>query len=376
MRRNIILFSLIAALTLISSCSSDLGSNVYYGGIGGSVRDSDSSSMVSGVQVYLYTNESDRNNAYAQWEKTGGIYGDNNCLYKANTDQNGKWSVPKVIWTSKKGAWGDDYDHIPVWITYFSEDYGCWKESEKIELVSGTSNSNAVETRRSKVKATSSLTLNFREGNKNVSDTINFTLSYNDGYTVKETQCTTNNGQYTVSLSYVKNDGGVTLSVKDIKAPGECWKDIEDKEITVKEASSEYVVPMERAKYDLGATGLSGTITATKKYVMGNESSNTVVNSLNGLKVKATVNNTEYMVLTGNADYSGEFARTFSVTFSDLAVNEKITKSEGTPATIMIEVYEGDPASLIARYTLNLDDNYGGKNSISINLPDDLIQVP
>ena len=151
--RYLALFLVVFMIFVAVSCSADFGKNVYYGGISGVVKDKDSGSGVSGVKVYLYTSESERNTAYSRWEENGGIFSDEKCLYKSTTDANGKWTVSKVVWMSKDGAWGADYDHIPVYIIYFSEDYGCWKE-EKIELVSGTSNTNAIESKRENIKET------------------------------------------------------------------------------------------------------------------------------------------------------------------------------------------------------------------------------
>ena len=237
--RYLAISSLVAFILLFSSCSMEWGKNVYYGGLGGTVKDSDSDSPVSGVSVYVYTEESARGSAYSSWLETGGIYTDSTCMYKSTTDSNGKWSVPKIIWTNKDGAWGDDYDHIPVWITYFSEEYGCWTEEDKIEIVSGTSNSNAVISKKSKIVHTSTLNLIFRERkiNKNVGDTITFTYSYNDGYRNREEKTSTNTGNATINLSYVTES--VDVSIYDIKTPNGCWNDVDVITKNVKDAAEE-----------------------------------------------------------------------------------------------------------------------------------------
>ena len=221
--RYLALFLVVFMVFFAVSCSADFGKNVYYGGISGVVKDKDNGNGVSGVKVYLYTSESERDEAYNKWQDNGGIFSDEKCLYKSTTDANGKWTVSKVVWMTKDGAWGADYDHIPVFIIYFSEDYGCWKE-EKIELVSGTSNTNAIESKRENIKETSKLTINFREDNKSISDEITFTYSYNDGYREIKKDVSTTNGQFTINnLSYVKNDGGVDVVISNIKTPNGCW---------------------------------------------------------------------------------------------------------------------------------------------------------
>ena len=371
-------FFLLVAIALFAvSCSADFGKNVYYGGISGVVKDKDNGNGVSGVKVYLYTSESERDEAYNKWQENRGIFSDEKCLYKSTTDANGKWTVSKVVWMTKDGAWGADYDHIPVFIIYFSEDYGCWKE-EKIELVSGTSNTNAVESKRENIKETSKLTINFREDNKSISDEITFTYSYNDGYREIKKDVSTTNGQFTINnLSYVKNDGGVDVVISNIKTPNGCWDtssfNVNGGTVTgyitvnVKEASVTTDIGLTRTKYDLGESGLSGRITAPRSVVM-DSTGKSVEHTLDSLFVVIEVNGKIYSVLSGNGNYDSENAGSFSVDFSGLAVNEKVSKTSNTTITIKVfkqgtETFTGTP---LGSSTLNLDSNYSSKNSVNI----------
>lgn len=363
--RYLAISSLVAFILLFSSCSMEWGKNVYYGGLGGTVKDSDSDSPVSGVSVYVYTEKSARDSAYSSWLDNGGIYTDSTCMYKSTTDSNGKWSVPKIIWTSKDGAWGDDYDHIPVWITYFSEEYGCWTEEDKIEIVSGTSNSNAVISKKSKIVHTSNLNLIFRDDrNQNVGDTITFTYSYNDGYRNREEKISTNTGNVTINLSYVTES--VNVKIYDIKTPNGCWNEVVAFTENVKDASQELIKNMERSQYDLGESGISGTVTAKRDFVMDGGSE--IVRPIDSLKVEAKVNGvngvTTYTVYTGTCTYDKD-ALNYSVTFSGLAVNEKVPVGEDIEIKVYHEI-EGniDP---LGTFVLNLEKNYRGKNSIIIN---------
>ena len=375
---SLALLMMIAAV----SCSADFGQNVYYGGISGIVKDKDSSNGVSGVKVYLYTSESERDAAFSIWEDNGGLFSDKDCLYKATTDSNGKWTVSKVVWMAKDGAWGSDYDHIPVYIIYFSEDYGCWKEEEKIELVSGTSNTNAIESKREKIKTTSKLTINFRENNKAISDEITFTYSYNDGYSDIKKDVSTINGQFVIdSLSYVKNDDGAVVTISNIMTTNGCWNteslilDPNDSNISqengvikikVNKASVTSEIKMNRTKYDFGENGISGRITASREVVTGSPTGTSVEHSLDSLVVVAIVNDgTTYSVLTGNGNYDSDTALSFSVDFSGLAVNEKLEKgASGT--TIDIKVYSQDGTTELGSTTLDLDSHYESKNSVNI----------
>ena len=380
-------FFLLVAIALFAvSCSADFGKNVYYGGISGVVKDKDNGNGVSGVKVYLYTSESERDEAYNKWQDNGGIFSDEKCLYKSTTDANGKWTVSKVVWMTKDGAWGADYDHIPVFIIYFSEDYGCWKE-EKIELVSGTSNTNAIESKRENIKETSKLTINFREDNKSISDEITFTYSYNDGYREIKKDVSTTNGQFTINnLSYVKNDGGVDVVISNIKTPNGCWDtssfNVNGGTVTgyitvnVKEASVTTDIGLTRTKYDLGESGLSGRITAPRSVVM-DSTGKSLEHSLDGLVVAVKVNDNYYSTVTGSGNYNSDTAGSFSVDFSELAVNEKITKSDNTE--LMIKVFKqganistesdfNNDSKKVGEYKLHLDTNFSNKNNVTIHI--------
>ena len=380
-------FFLLVAIALFAvSCSADFGKNVYYGGISGVVKDKDNGNGVSGVKVYLYTSESERDEAYNKWQDNGGIFSDEKCLYKSTTDANGKWTVSKVVWMTKDGAWGADYDHIPVFIIYFSEDYGCWKE-EKIELVSGTSNTNAIESKRENIKETSKLTINFREDNKSISDEITFTYSYNDGYREIKKDVSTTNGQFTINnLSYVKNDGGVDVVISNIKTPNGCWNtssfNVNGGTVTgyitvnVKEASVTTDIGLTRTKYDLGESGLSGRITAPRSVVM-DSTGKSLEHSLDGLVVAVKVNDNYYSTVTGSGNYNSDTAGSFSVDFSELAVNEKITKSDNTE--LMIKVFKqganistesdfNNDSKKVGEYKLHLDTNFSNKNNVTIHI--------
>ena len=380
-------FFLLVAIALFAvSCSADFGKNVYYGGISGVVKDKDNGNGVSGVKVYLYTSESERDEAYNKWQDNGGIFSDEKCLYKSTTDANGKWTVSKVVWMTKDGAWGADYDHIPVFIIYFSEDYGCWKE-EKIELVSGTSNTNAIESKRENIKETSKITINFRENNKLVSDEITFTYSYNDGYREIKKDVSTTNGQFVINnLSYVKNDNGVDVVISNIKTPNGCWDTSSfnvnggavtgDITVNVKEASVTTDIGLTRTKYDLGESGLSGRITAPRSVVM-DSTGKSLEHSLDGLVVAVKVNDNYYSTVTGSGNYNSDTAGSFSVDFSELAVNEKITKSDNTE--LMIKVFKqganistesdfNNDSKKVGEYKLHLDTNFSNKNNVTIHI--------
>ena len=93
-----------------------------------------------------------------------------------------------------------------------------------------------------------------------------------------------------------------------------------------------------------------------------------ITNSVLSLFVVIEVNGKTYSVLSGNGNYDSENAGSFSVDFSDLAVNEKVEKTSSTTINIKVfkqgtENFTGTP---LGSTTLNLDSNYSSKNSVNI----------
>ena len=90
--------------------------------------------------------------------------------------------------------------------------------------------------------------------------------------------------------------------------------------------------------------------------------------SLDGLVVAVKVNDNFYSIPTSSGNYDSDTAGSFSVDFSDLAVNEKVEKTSSTTINIKVfkqgtENFTGTP---LGSTTLNLDSNYSSKNSVNI----------
>ncbi|MCI7454846.1 MAG: hypothetical protein MSA93_06020, partial [Spirochaetales bacterium] len=181
---------------------------------------------------------------------------------------------------------------------------------------------------------------------------------------------------------------GVDVVISDIKTPNGCWDTTSyvingsivtgDITINVNEASVTRDINMTRQKYDLGESGISGKITASRQTVFGVGSDNTVKHSLDGLVVAVKVNDNFYSTLTGSGNYDSDTAGSFSVDFSGLAVNEKISNSDNE---LMIRVFKQDAyistesdfnndSNKVGEYKLYLDTNFSDKNNVTIHISD------
>ena len=99
--------------------------------------------------------------------------------------------------------------------------------------------------------------------------------------------------------------------------------------------------------------------------------------SLDGLVVAVKVNDScFYSTLTGSGNYDSDTAGSFSVDFSGLAVNEKISNSDNE---LMIRVFKQDAyistesdfnndSNKVGEYKLYLDTNFSDKNNVTIHI--------
>lgn len=199
-----------------------------------------------------------------------------------------------------------------------------------------------------------------------------------DGYREIKKNVSTTNGQFIINnLSYVRNESGVDVVISNIKTPNGCWDPSSysingesvtgDITINVNEASVTTDINLNRTKYDMGESGISGRITAPRSVVM-DSTGKSVEHTLDSLVVEVEINGKVDYVLAGNGNYDSENAGSFSVDFSGLAINEKVEKTTNTTITVKVfkqgtETFTGTP---LGSTTLNLDSNYSGKNSVNI----------
>lgn len=302
------LIALVLILAL-SGCNKD----VFYSAVSGRLIDNDTENGIAGVNVYAYTSEEERDSAFNSW-KSGTIFSDNSCKFRATTDNNGNFSISKIIWTTNKPAWSEDYDSSSVYLIFFSEEYGLIKEGP-IAVISSSSNQSAVTLRLERMEASSTLTLNFRDvtsagQSKNVGDAINFTYSYSNGYRTITRDASTNTGTYTINVSYPKGKSA-EVKIENISSPLDVWSpSASSYSFNVDKSSVVDYVDMKREKFSL-ENGIYGSITVEKdKYP-----------NLSDASVSVNIGGVDYIVGVTGVEYVGpEAAPTYArATYSGLA---------------------------------------------------------
>ncbi len=256
MKRNnkLLLITFILLLLTVISCE-----NVYYSGLAGRVIDSDTSSGIGGVNVYAYTSESDRDRAFSAWSRNGNT--DPSCSFRATSDVNGNYSFGKIVWKQANSKFGKDYSISNIYLIFFSEEYGLNK-SERISVVSSSSNQSSLTSRLTKVMKESNVTFSFvnEETNNVANDTFDFTYSYNNGYRIITNDVTTTNGVYSLTVTYIGD--GTVLTVSNVSNPLNNWSSSSSKEIKVNSPNvNQEKISVIRDNYNIGSSGISGIIT-------------------------------------------------------------------------------------------------------------------
>lgn len=240
-------------LLLLVSCQ-----DVFNSSISGTVLDADTGEAIRGIEVYGYTSQSERDKALDNWDGKSD-FRDSSCLYRASTDNQGKWTISKVVWATNDSQWGKDYDHTPFYLLYFSEEYGLEKSSASIEIVSSASNNNAVTERLRKKMNSYNLTLRFDEvvgsSNKLIADTLTFDYEYNNGYKDIKKKATVTNGEITLNLSLMSD---TDITIKNLSDNEKCFSPVVDFTVNTNEKSK--VTTLARTNYYLGSSGLSGRV--------------------------------------------------------------------------------------------------------------------
>lgn len=330
-------------LLLLVSCQ-----DVFNSSISGTVLDADTGEAIRGIEVYGYTSQSERDKALDNWDGKSD-FRDSSCLYRASTDNQGKWTISKVVWATNDSQWGKDYDHTPFYLLYFSEEYGLEKSSASIEIVSSASNNNAVTERLRKKMNSYNLTLRFDEvvgsSNKLIADTLTFDYEYNNGYKDIKKKATVTNGEITLNLSLMSD---TDITIKNLSDNEKCFSPVVDFTVNTNEKSK--VTTLARTNYYLGSSGLSGRVQGKNSDIGGIS-----VKLVLGAEEKASVLTSATTPSSPNSDNPKYYYATFEGLGSGLTIGKdsqaKLVVSYGTQE-IKKEISLSDSYSNIV---INLD---------------------
>lgn len=189
-------------------------SSVFKAGVSGKVVDAESTSSpkagIANVQVYAYTKEADRNSDYnAYIANPTGRFQPSTSSYigKTTTGDNGSFVVNKLVWESMNPQFGKTADYNRLYLLFYHEDYGLYKNTGDVVVVSDSNNADNVYEELTKIRKTTAINLTIRDvatGNPldtvvKVTVKVPQSASANPEYIVYDDQTITGTGTITVT---------------------------------------------------------------------------------------------------------------------------------------------------------------------------------
>ncbi len=150
-------FILILATTFfLTGCYS-----VFNGGTGGLIVDAESTASpkrgIANVDIYAYTDKATRDSDFKAW-KEGTIFAPSNTYYgHTSTDNNGNFTISKIVWKETKPDFGKDADFTTIYLLYYHDNYGLTKDET---VITSDSTSDTVYAELTAINKTTSLSIN------------------------------------------------------------------------------------------------------------------------------------------------------------------------------------------------------------------------
>ena len=146
----------LSTIIFLTSCYS-----VFNGGTGGLIVDAESTDNpkrgIANVDIYAYTSRSSRDSDFKAW-KEGTIFAPSNTYYgHTSTDNNGNFTISKLVWKEEKPDFGKDADYTTIYLLYYHENYGLTKDET---VITSDSTSDTVYAELTAINKTTSLSIN------------------------------------------------------------------------------------------------------------------------------------------------------------------------------------------------------------------------
>lgn len=345
-RSRILVFSL-ALLFCLTSCN-----DVFYSAISGRLVDHDTQNGISGVNVFAYTSEEDRDRAYSSYVD-GTLFFDNDCKFRATTDANGSFTISKIIWKTNKPLWSEDFDSAYVYLILFSEDYGLSKQGP-VAVVSESSNQSAVTLSLERKVESSTLELSFKDSSsagkaRDVEDMLNFTYSYFTGYRTIQRDVSTRTGSYSIAINHPRGES-VDVKISSITSPDFSWSASESEYLfTVDRPSSAESIELRKEKHNL-KDGIYGTVLLNaSSYPVLTDSE--VCLKIGEDEYKASLSNVEFIGPEANPSYA---RASFAGLASGVVIDAKHTSDGAIISELLVLEAKDSDGNVIARGELDL----------------------
>ena len=202
-------------LLALTSCSS-----VFSGGFTGKIMedkgglDDSSNTPLSSATVFIYTDEGVRNSDYNRATNDG--VKPANATATATTNDNGQFSVSKILWKTNNPSFGKTADKINLYLIIYKSGFGVNgfnKNSNSISITSDSTNESTYSESFKRTEKVSTITFNLANVANNgetINDTLLVKLTDLEAQNCKISKTSSSN---TFSISY-KNDDSVEPKIK------------------------------------------------------------------------------------------------------------------------------------------------------------------
>ena len=202
-------------LLFLTSCSS-----VFSGGFTGKLMedkgglDDSSNTPLVGATVFIYTDEGLRNNDYNRAITDGTK--PSNATATTTTNDNGQFSVSKIIWKTNNPSFGKTADKINLYLIIYKSGFGVNgfnKNSNAISITSDSTNESTYTENFKRTEKVSTITFNLANvanNGENINDTLLVKLTDLEAINCNISKTSSSN---TFSVSY-KNDDNTQPKIK------------------------------------------------------------------------------------------------------------------------------------------------------------------
>lgn len=202
-------------LLAITSCSS-----VFSGGFTGKIMedkgglDDSANTSLAGATVFIYTDEGTRNSDYDRAISNGTK--PSNATATTTTNDNGQFSVSKIIWKTNNPSFGKTADKINLYLIIYKSGFGVNgfnKNSNAISITSDSTNESTYTESFKRTEKVSTITFNLANVANNgetINDTLLVKLTDLEAINCNISKTSSSN---TFSVSY-KNDDNTQPKIK------------------------------------------------------------------------------------------------------------------------------------------------------------------
>lgn len=202
-------------LLAITSCSS-----VFSGGFTGKIMedkgglDDSANTPLAGATVFIYTDEGTRNSDYDRAISNGTK--PSNATATTTTNDNGQFSVSKIIWKTNNPSFGKTADKINLYLIIYKSGFGVNgfnKNSNAISITSDSTNESTYTENFKRTEKVSTITFNLANVANNgetINDTLLVKLTDLEAINCNISKTSSSN---TFSVSY-KNDDNTQPKIK------------------------------------------------------------------------------------------------------------------------------------------------------------------